>query len=292
MVADIQKGGVFASIYGVYNLLPKDIQKNVIGVIVNKFQGDLRLFDEGVRIIEEEFGLKVFGVLPYREFNFGFEDSLSLQNYTQEKSLDMIKVGVINYPTMSNYNDFEPLLADSEIEVEFIKTDMDLSGYEMIILPGSKLTLEDLEWLKKSGLFGRIKKFDGVVFGICGGFEKMHKSLDGKEGLGFFDGRVEFGKKILNRGKYEIFGLEVEGFELHEGVSSTYPIWAKNGKYFGTFVHELFDSDKMREFLFRKINPNYKGYNFKEYKEKKIDEFVSFMGEHLDIEAIVSCISK
>ncbi len=292
LVADIQKGGVFASIYGVYNLLPKEIQKNVIGVVVNKFQGDLRLFDEGVRIIEEEFGLKVFGVLPYKEFNFGFEDSLSLVNYTQELGEKKITVGVIQYPTMSNYNDLESLLADSEVEVEFIKSKQNLNSFDMILLPGSKLTIEDLEWFKKSGLFDRVKSFDGFVFGICGGFEKMHERLDGKDGLGFFDGEVEFKKKILNRGKYDIFGLEVEGFELHEGVSTKYPLWAENGKYYGTFVHEVFDSDELREFVFRKINPTYKGYDFKDYKVKKIDEFVGFMSEYLDIDGIVRCISK
>ena len=193
---------------------------------------------------------------------------------------------------MSNYNDLEPLLADREVEIEFIKRDMDLSCFDMVILPGSKLTVDDLEWFKSSGLFDRVKKFDGVVFGICGGFEKMHKIVADREGLGFFDGRVEFGKKILNRGKYEIFGFEVEGFELHEGISSNYLLWAKDGRYFGTFVHEVFDSDDMRKYLFGMINPSYRGYDFKEYRAKKIDEFVKEMAKHLDIEAIVECISK
>ena len=108
LVADIQKGGVFASIWGVYNLLPKKLQKNVIGVIVNKFQGDMTLFDEGVRIIEEDFKIPVLGVLPYLPFNLGFEDSASLKNFTQNCRNATKKVAVINYPHMSNYNDFEP----------------------------------------------------------------------------------------------------------------------------------------------------------------------------------------
>ncbi len=86
LVADIEKGGVFASIWGVYNLLPKELQKNVIGVIINKFRGDMSLFDEGVRIIEEEFKIPVLGVLPYEPFNLGFEDSASLSNFIQDCS--------------------------------------------------------------------------------------------------------------------------------------------------------------------------------------------------------------
>jgi len=292
LVADIQKGGVFASVFGTYRLLPNKIRKNVIGVIVNKFQGDMRLFDEGVRIIEREFGLRVFGVLPKVEFNLGFEDSLSLKNFTQDISNKKISVAVINYPTMSNYNDFEPLLADSEVEVEFIKQNMNLSFFDMVILPGSKLTLEDLEWFKKSGLFDRVKEFNGIVFGICGGFEKMFEKLGGKRGLGIVDDEIVFGKKVLNRGNYNIFNIKLDGFELHEGVSKKYPVFFQKGRFFGTFLHEVFDSDKMREFVFKKIDASYEGFDFRKYKEERIDEFVREMESYLDVEGILSCISN
>ena len=99
LIADIEKGGVFASIYGVYNLLPKKLRENVIGVIINKFRGDLTLFDEGVRIIQEDFKIPVLGVLPYTPFNFGFEDSQSLKNYIQNKEKAIINVGVISVIT-------------------------------------------------------------------------------------------------------------------------------------------------------------------------------------------------
>ncbi len=291
LVADIQKGGVFASIYGVYHLLPKELQKNVIGVIVNKFQGDKTLFNKGVRIIEEEFGLKVFGVLPYHPLNLGFEDSASLLNYTQAKSGIKIKVAVIKYPTMSNYNDFESLLADSEVEVEFVFGNMSLDRFDMVILPGSKLTIEDLKWLKRSGLDRRIKSFKGILFGICGGFEKLCKRVGNEKGLGLIDDDVEFyEKKILNRSSYNIFGIELEGFELHEGRAKKYPLFYHNGNIYATFVHEVFDSDKLREFIFKKIDSSYKGYNFREYKRKKIEEFMAVMKENLDVKGLLSCI--
>ncbi len=121
LVADIEKGGVFASIYGVYNLLPKKLRENVIGVIVNKFRGDITLFDEGIKIIENDFNIPVLGVLPYLPFNLGFEDSQSLKNYVQIKENPIINVGVISYPYMSNYNDFEPLIADKSVNLQFIE---------------------------------------------------------------------------------------------------------------------------------------------------------------------------
>jgi adenosylcobyric acid synthase len=291
LVADIQKGGVFASIYGVYHLLPKELQKNVIGVIVNKFQGDKSLFDEGVKIIENEFGLRVFGVLPFHPLNLGFEDSASLLNYTQNKTSSKIKVAVIKYPTMSNYNDFEPLLCDSELDVEFIFGDISLDSFDMVVLPGSKLTIDDLRWLKRVGLDKRIKSFIGIVFGICGGFEKLCKRVGDEEGLGLIDDEIEFKKKkILNRGSYTIFGIEVEGFELHEGQAKKYSLFYQEKNIYATFVHEVFDSDRMREFIFKKIDSTYKGYNFKEYKEQKIEEFMSIMKENLDVKGLISCI--
>ena len=145
LVADIEKGGVFASIYGVYNLLPKELQKNVIGVIVNKFRGDLSLFDEGIKIIENDFKIPVLGVLPFIPFNLGFEDSQSLKNYAQNSKDCIINVGVISYPYMSNYNDFEPLIADSNINLEFIENSISLDKFDMIIMPGSKLVIKDLQ---------------------------------------------------------------------------------------------------------------------------------------------------
>ena len=111
---------MFASIYGVYNLLPKELRDNVIGVIVNKFRGDLSLFDEGIRIIEDEFKIPVLGVLPYLPFNLGFEDSASLKNFVQYPKHKKLDIAVISYPHMSNYNDIEPLIADDEVFVEFV----------------------------------------------------------------------------------------------------------------------------------------------------------------------------
>ncbi len=281
LVADIEKGGVFASIWGVYNLLPSKLRSNVIGVIINKFRGDLTLFDRGVEIIENEFKIPVLGVLPYIPFNLGFEDSQSLLNYAQKSRRGAKRVGVIAYPTMSNYNDFEPLIADENIALEFIQSNINLNSFDLIILPGSKLVIRDLKWLKEVGIFKRLKNSKIPILGICGGYEMMFNRLIDKEhiegdreivdGLGFIDDDIIFQKdKIVKRGEYNIFGKVIEGFEIHYGVSRKYPIYYEKDNIKGSFVHGLFNSKK-----------------FIEYKQKSIENFISNIESRLDIEKIL-----
>lgn len=299
LVADIQKGGVFASIYGVYNLLPPKLQKNIIGVIVNKFCGDMSLFDEGVRIIEEDFNIPVLGVLPYIPFNLGFEDSQSLINYQQNSQKSIIKVGVIAYPYMSNYNDIEPLIVDEEIEVEFVQTNISLEKFDMIILPGSKLVIKDLRWLKNNGLFEQIKTYQKEIYTICGGYEMMFNTIFDKyalenseptveKGFGFIDDDIIFEeKKILKKGKYTLFNCEIDGFEIHHGMSAKYPLSYEKENMKGSFLHAIFDNDNLRDQLFKKLNKNYKGYAFLEFKQNSIDNFVNNFKDKLDIKRVI-----
>ncbi len=281
LVADIEKGGVFASIYGVYNLLPKKLQKNVIGVIVNKFRGDLTLFDKGIAIIEQEFGIPVLGVLPYKPLNLGFEDSASLKNFVQDCSKSTRKVAVISYPYMSNYNDFEPLISDLNTCVEFIDSNISLEQYECVILPGSKLVIKDLRWLKKSGLFEQLKEIEknqsSHIVGICGGYQMLfEKIVDNEcievetptieEGFGFIDDDILFGKeKILKK--------DGDLFEIHHGVSEKYPREYKTEHIYGTFSHGLFVDEW-----------------FHQYKKEKVQEFVDEMKSKLDVNRIINSV--
>ena len=282
LVADIEKGGVFASIWGVYNLLPEALRENVIGVIVNKFRGDRTLFDEGVRIIEERFGIPVLGVLPYLPLNLGFEDSQSLKNFVQNKPHPAKKIGIINYPTMSNYNDFEPLIADESIFVEFITSNVSLENYDLIILPGSKRVIEDLRWLKKTGLFEALTERKKEIFGICGGYQMMFEAILDEEcvetaepsresGLGFIDDVIVFQKeKVLKKGQYTLFGKTLNGFEIHHGVSAKYPLSYEKGHIKGTFVHGLFEDEV-----------------FEAYKKTTLDGFIATMRDEIDMERIL-----
>ncbi len=283
LVADIERGGVFASIWGVYNLLPEKLKNNVIGVIVNKFRGDRSLFDDGIKIIEERFGIPVLGVLPYTPLNLGFEDSQSLKNFVQNKPHPSQKIGVINYPTMSNYNDFEPLIADETIFVEFITSNVSLENFDLVILPGSKQVIEDLRWLKKVGLFDALQTRKKEILGICGGYQMMFGEIVDEEcvetsepsresALGFIDDVIVFQKeKVLKKGQYTLFGKTLNGFEIHHGVSAKYPLVYEKGHIKGTFVHGLFDDDK-----------------FENYKKTTLDSFIATMRGEIDMEGILA----
>lgn len=301
LVADIQRGGVFASIYGVYNLLPKKLRNNVIGVIVNKFQGDITLFDDGVQIIEEGFNLKVLGVVPFKPFNLGFEDSQSIMNYVQDTRKAIIKVGVIKLPHISNFTDFEPLVADNEIELSFISNPSEVSSCQLVVIPGSKRVVEDLAWLKERGFEEILSSKKQKVVAVCGGYEMMFERIldpDGVEstcqetkGFGRIKGEVVFDKKkIVKKGTYHLFGAMVDGYEIHNATAKYRAKKKKN--LYGTFVHGLFDSDELRENIFSEIDERYVGYNFTEYKAKTTDEFAKHVQKHVDIDYIQKALSE
>ncbi len=297
LVADIEKGGVFASIWGVYNLLPEKLKSNVIGVIINKFRGDSTLFDKGREIIENEFGLKVLGLIPYEPLNLGFEDAQSLMNYTQIKSDTLVNVGIIKLPHISNFTDFEPLINDPQVTVTFIDSSLHLESFDLLVIPGSKRTICDLRWLKQTGIFSAISSYKGRLLGICGGYEMMFAELFDKEGieeepltredgLGYIKETLRFDKtKTLTKGKYEQFGLRLHGYEIHHGTS-TLPFFT-DGRVYGTFIHGLFDNDHFRHMIFSAISPEYKGYNFTQFKKEKIASYCAFIDDNLDLDAII-----
>jgi len=301
LVADIQRGGVFASIYGVYNLLPSKLRKNVIGVIVNKFQGDMTLFDDGVKIIEEKFKIPVLGVVPFKPFNLGFEDSESIMNYVQNTSKAIIKVGVIKLPHISNFTDFEPLVADSEIELAFISSPSEALTCDLVVVPGSKRVIDDLEFLRERGFEDVLTSKKTKVVAICGGYEMMFETIldplkiesDRKEVKGFarLKGEIVFQKeKIVKKGCYKIFRTMIKGYEIHNGVAKKRSKMKKN--LYGTFVHGLFESDEIRHKIFSQINQSYRGYNFKKYKEKSIRDFANHIDKHIDINHILKALDE
>ncbi len=295
LVADIQRGGVFASIYGVYNLLPHKLRQNVIGVIVNKFQGDMSLFDEGVRIIEQDFGIKVLGVVPFKPFNLGFEDSASMMGYTQETTKALIQVGVIKLPHISNFTDFEPLVIDEEIELRFITTPSEAKSCDLVIIPGTKRVIDNFFWLKKHGFEAVIQDKSKNIIAICGGYEMLFENIidenqiesSKKNVKGFerFKGNVHFQKeKIVQKGWYNQQGVMVRGYEIHNAVTKKRSKKKKN--LYGTFIHGIFECDALRYKIFHAINKSYTGYNFTQFKQKAIAEFAEHIALHVNIDAI------
>jgi len=299
LVADIERGGVFASIWGVYNLLPAKLQKNVIGVIVNKFRGDMSLFDDGVKIIEERFGLNVLGVVPWKPFNLGFEDSQSIMGYVQDTKNCIARVGVIKLPHISNFTDFEPLVVDDEVEVLFIDSISQIHGCDVLVLPGTRRTVDDLFWLRENGFEDVIKNFRGTLVAICGGYQMMFEKIvdmnsvesdiKSVDTFGLIDGIVEFKEdKKVTKGVYQLFDMELNGYEIHHGMASS--IGVKKENFYGTFLHGLFDNDEFRADIFKQFG--YRGFNFSEYKKSKIESYTDEISKVVDIDTIINELKK
>lgn len=303
LVADIERGGVFASIFGTYKLLPEPIQSNVIGVIINKFRGDESLFDEGKKIIESQFNLKVLGIIPYYSLNIDMEDSLSINNYVQNNEKAKIKMALIQFPKISNYNDIDPLIADPEIEVHKLNQFQSLDNYDAVFLPGSKSTIEDLKWLKKTGFYDEIlsKKDSLYIIALCGGYQMLFNKLIDDEGIenekgctergmALIDENIVFKKeKKLNKQNYNLFGYILKGYEIHCGYCEKYELgfWEKN--IFGSHIHGIFETDDFRKEFFKKINEDYKGeWSYLDYKKESVSRFVDMVEQKLDIDYIVN----
>ena len=303
LVADIERGGVFASIYGTMALMDPVMRSNLIGVVINKFRGDRRFFDEGEKIIRDRFGIPVLGVLPFQALNIDMEDSQSLSNYQQRLDDVKIRVGVIVYPGLSNYNDLDVLMADPEIYVELIHANRSLNNFDMILLPGSKTVIRDLQWLKQQGLFNELQQFNKPVFGICGGYQMLCESLHDPEaiehdepiietGLSFIDDIVIYQTpKILQHGNYQLFSYTaINGYEIHSGRMNKYPLFYQGGRFMGTHIHGVFDDDAFRGDYFKAINPNYQGFEYASYREEQIQGFTDMVAENLDTAAILQAL--
>jgi len=303
LVADIERGGVFASIYGTMALMDPVMRSNLSGVIINKFRGDRRFFDEGEKIIRDRFGVPVLGVLPFQPLNIDMEDSQSLANYQQRLDDVKIRVAVIAYPGLSNYNDLDVLMADPELYVELIHAYRSLNNFDMVLLPGSKTVIRDLQWLKQQDLFNELQQFNKPVFGLCGGYQMLcqsvhdpdaleHDSAIVETGLGFIDDIVLYqSPKILQRGYYQLFSYTaIKGYEIHCGRMDKYPLYYQDGRFTGTHVHGVFDDEVFRNDYFKAINPQYQGYDYGNYREAQIQGFADMVSENLDTDAILQAL--
>ena len=222
-------------------------------------------------------------------------------NYVQNSSKAVIKVGIIKLPHISNFTDFEPLVADKEIELSFISNASDISTCHIVVIPGSKRVVDDLAWLKKRGFAKILSSKKSRVMAICGGYEMMFEKIldpwhvesdkEEVEGFGRFRGSVVFNKeKVVKKGCYNLFDTMVDGYEIHNG--SAKKLCKKRKNIYGTFVHGLFDSDEIRYKIFSEINPKYRGYNFKKYKAKSIKNFALHIEKHVDIDYILKALCE
>ncbi|MFD2444919.1 cobyric acid synthase [Bacillus sp. CGMCC 1.16607] len=280
LVGDIDKGGVFASLVGTLQLLSEEDRNRVIGVVINKFRGDLSLLEPGLSWFEEYTGKPILGVIPFLEdLQIDAEDSLSLTKYSTAKNEHKdIDIAVIHYPKISNFTDIDPLCHEIDCHVRFVNLPEELGQPDLIVLPGSKSTIEDLTYIKQRGLDIAIinAHLNGsAIFGICGGYQMLGETIkdpyqvesSAKEAQGLSLLSIETilaqtKTTIRSNGEVEIAGesLKVSGYEIHMGQSisdTSLPSFIKlsdrsegskneEEMLFGTYFHGIFHNDGFR----------------------------------------------
>jgi adenosylcobyric acid synthase len=262
LVGDIERGGVFAQLLGTLWLLPSEDRALVRGLIVNKFRGDLRLFDRGVEILEERGNVPVLGVLPWIDaLRLPEEDAVALMNSDREEDScfaegdlctgNRLDIAVIHLPHIANFDDFDPLANDARVRLRYVRHDEDLGCPDVLILPGTKNTLGDLAWLRESGFIAKIKEYSqsstSRIVGICGGYQMMGQAIHNpyemesssiySEGLKLLDVETTFhpGKQtcqvkatILESDFLpKVRNVTLTGYEIHSGQTTTSSPWLK-----------------------------------------------------------------
>ena len=242
LVADIDQGGVFASIVGTYFLIPEEDRKRIKAVIINKFRGEASVLKSGIEKVEELTGIPIIGIMPFDEtLNLPEEDSASLTTH-QFSENEKITIGTLRLPKIANFTDIDPLDYEEDVGIKLVSIYDDFEGLDALILPGTRNTVDDIEELKKSGAFDKIKELSKKIpiFGICGGYQMLSTEiLDPKcvesdhgsvEGLGLIDMVTKFGEieKVVQQSEGTIIsdselgfksGTNVTGYELHEAIT-------------------------------------------------------------------------
>ncbi len=294
LVSDIDRGGVFASIVGTIQLLPKSERKRISGVIINKFRGDMELFKPAIKQLEEIINIPVLGVIPYEKFDIEDEDSVTerIRNNREEGTLD---IAIIRLSHMSNFTDFGILERIPGVTVRYITKPSELKNPNLIIIPGTKNTIEDLRNIKENKLFDKIKelKESGTpIFGICGGYQMLGTLILDKlgvegnicqeDGFGFLDIKTRFNEMKVTKqtqGKIlcdlnlikSIEGSTINGYEIHNGISkigkkvipfiidsdgTVVGVCDKEKMVAGTYLHGIFDSEKFITLFVRSLKDN------------------------------------
>ncbi|PAR28019.1 cobyric acid synthase [Vibrio metoecus] len=319
IVADIDRGGVFAHLYGTLALLSESEQARVKGFVINRFRGDIALLQSGLDWLEQKTGKPVIGVLPYLHgFDLEAEDAISAH---QTLSADrQLCVAVPVFTRISNHTDFDPLRLNLNIDFRYVGQGESLSGADLIILPGTKSTRADLAYLRSQGWDKEIlrhMRLGGKVMGICGGFQMLGKwvhdplGIEGEagssEGLGLFAMETELTaeKRLTNvQGSLMLDGQEViaQGYEIHAGRST----WAEDQKspillsdgsvdglvsdcnqLFGTYLHGIFDRPETALRVCQWAGAaEIEQYDHRAVQERAIDRIADAIEEHLDLKLL------
>ncbi len=324
LVADIDRGGVFGSVYGTVMLLDEEERKHLKGIIINKFRGDIRLFEDGKKTIEDLTGVPVVGVIPYfRDIYIEEEDSVVLDQKKKTAVEDKVNVAVVLLNQMSNFTDFNALQHDPRVNLYYSDQLKEIRKADIVILPGSKSTIKDLTILKEKGidkLLMDMYKSGKTVIGICGGYQMMGESiadpdqLEGNvnqiEGLFLLPVRtVITNDKQTVQAKFQFLNQpdECEGYEIHMGrtdiTKDIQPLVTLkdgtlegvmlNDKCWGSYMHGILDNQVVINHLLAPYSDEkVSTMGYKEFKNKEYDRLADHLRNNLDIDYIYKVMKR
>ncbi len=331
LVADIDRGGVFASVYGSIMLQIPEHRKLIKGIIINKFRGDVQLFEEGKQILEELCKVPVLGVIPhFTDIHIEEEDSVALSKRNSKSQEGRLNVAVVLLPYVSNYTDFARLERDERLHLYYTRDKNELAKADIIILGGSKNTLSDLQMLWQEGLAQTIieAKANGkTILGICGGYQmlgaevsdpnKLEGDLTSQKGLGLLPIKTEIQKeKLTQQTKFHFLDNQelCQAYEIHQGQTSLIrgaearPLArledGRSDGYFldqscmGTYLHGILDNPAFVDFLLSpfkdkiKLSAETSRQDYQSYKEEQYDKLANHLRQHLDLEKLYQLMAE
>lgn len=321
LVADIDRGGVFASVYGSVMLLRPEERKHIKGILINKFRGDIRLFESGVKMLEDLCGVPVVGVVPYyKDIYIEEEDSVMLQTKNIRAGQGKVNVAVVLLRHLSNFTDFNVLERDPRVHLFYTNNTDELMKADIILLPGSKSTLSDLYELRRNGVaqtIVRAHREGATVMGICGGYQLMGREvcdpdhvegeIERLPGLGLLPVSTRMqGEKVTRQVRFRFLedSAVCEGYEIHMGTTTPLadvPVSPLNhladGRedgYFvdrtcmGTYVHGILDNPSVIDYLLEPFADKLKetAFDYKAFKEEQYDKLAAHVRKHVDLPLI------
>lgn len=327
LVADIDRGGVFASVYGSIMLMTEEERRHVKGILINKFRGDIRLFESGVKILEDLCKIPIIGVVPYyKDIYIEEEDSVMLQTKNIQATHGKVNIAVVLLRHMSNFTDFNILERDPRVHLYYTNNTDEIEKADIVLIPGSKNTIGDLYELRRNGVAQSIVKAhkDGAtVMGICGGYQMMGQDvcdphhvegdIERLPGLGLLPITTEMqGEKVTRQIGFTFLDSDApcEGYEIHMGTThttdnaepshlnkladGTHDGYIVNRKCFGSYIHGILDNGAFVDFLLEPYAEKLseKPFDFKAYKEEQYNKLADHVREHVDMDLVYKIMGR
>lgn len=299
LVADIDRGGVFASCYGSVKLQTESDRRRIKGIIINKFRGDIRLFDSGRSMIEDLCGVPVLGVVPvFKDISIDEEDSVQLKSKHRSLLEGKVNVAVVMMRHMSNFTDFDVLERHEQVNLFYTNNTSDLKAADIIILPGTKSTLDDLYELRRNGVAQAVvsaHKEGKLIIGICGGFQMMGLTVTDPDGIeGSISALPGLGllpvTTVMSEGKttrqveFEFNGAVCRGYEIHQGRSDVDEAVVEADNCIGTYIHGFLDNPSVINYILRgRVKDIAVVTDVDEFRQQQYDKLAEHVRKYVDI---------